>query len=156
MAAGLAVFLAWSGPVWAAAELHSYSLINASASRIDFADQNAQLGKDGFVSFSILTVLAAGKVAYSISEVSINCSSSQIATVSNTNYAANGTELPADAVDTTTQPIKPETLGQSLQIVVCTGVDPYPRSKAVNGAAAAIAKAHELLAAQAAGGSVDK
>jgi hypothetical protein len=153
---GVVALLAGSSPVWAAAELHSYSLINASASRIDFADQKAQLGKNGFVNFSILTVLATGKVAYSISEVSMNCSSSQISTVSNTNYAANGTLLPADAVDTSVQLIKQGTLGQSLQLVVCVGVDPYPRSKAVNGVAAAVAKAHELLAAQAAGGSPDK
>ena len=145
------LLLAGSSPVWAAAELHSYSLINASASRIDFADQNAQLGKNGFVTFSILTVLASGPVAYSLSEVSINCSSSQIASVSNANYATNGTELPAaEAVDTTPQTIKPGTVGQSLQVVVCTGVDPYPRSKALIGIAAAVAKAHELLAAQAA------
>ena len=133
-------------PTWAADDVHTYSLINASATRIDFADENAHMAKNGFMTFNILTVLATGPVAYSLSEVSINCSSSRIATTSNANYAANGTLLPTEAVDATPQPVTPGTLGQALQIVVCTGVDPYPRSKSIKGAAGALAKARELLA----------
>jgi hypothetical protein len=136
-----------AAPLWAADEVHSYSLINASASRIDFADQNAHMSPNGFMTFSILTVLPTGKVAYSLAQVSINCNLSRIATAENQNYAADGVALPSEAVDPAPQPIVEGTLGQALQIVACTGVDPYPRSKVINGIAGAVAKAHELLAA---------
>jgi hypothetical protein len=146
LTAGLLALLA-AQPLLAADDVHSYSLINASASRVDFADEHAQLAKNGFVTFSILTVFPSGKVAYSLAQVSINCNLSQIATLANENHAANGAALPSEAVDSTAQPISTGTLGQALHIVVCTGVDPYPRSKVVNGVAAAVAKAHDLFAA---------
>jgi hypothetical protein len=137
-----------AGNAQAADEVHYYSMINASATRIDYADENARLGKNGFETFSILTVLASGNVAYSLSEMSINCGSAQLATLSNVNYAANGALLPSEAVDPAPQPISAGTVGQALQAVACTGVDPYPRSKALKGLAAAVAKARELIAAQ--------
>ena len=145
-AAALALLAGAGGPLWAADAGHTYSLINASATRIDFADENAHMAKNGFMTFNILTVLASGSVAYSMSEVSINCSSSLIATISNANYGFNGALLPTEAVDATPQPVTPGTLGQALQVVVCTGVDPYPRSKSVKGTAGALAKAHDLFA----------
>jgi hypothetical protein len=144
----MALALLAASPSWALDDEHSYSLINASTGRVDFADQNARMGQNGFVNFTILTVLATGSVAYSLSQVSINCAKAQLATVTNSNYAANGAQLPADTVDSTVQPISTGTLGQSLQVVVCNGVDPYPRSKAIKGLSAAVAKARELIAAQ--------
>lgn len=146
--AAVGLMLLAATPLRAADDDHSYSLINASAGRIDFADQNARMGQNGFVNFTILTVLPTGSVAYSLSQVSINCAKAQIATVTNTNYATNGAQLPSEPFDASVQPINVGTLGQAMQVVVCNGVDPYPRSKAIKGLSAAVAKAHELIAAQ--------
>lgn len=143
----VAAILAAAGNLWAAEAVHYYSLINASAARVDFADEKGQMGKAGFVSFSILTVLPAGPVAYSMSRVSLSCAGAQIATLENANYAANGAPLPSDTVDPAPQPITKGTLGQSLRDVVCNGLDPYPRSKAIKGVADTVTRAHELMAA---------
>src|SRR5471032_3362412 len=78
----LALLAGQSGMALAAMDdTHSYSLINASDSRVDFADQNAHMAQGGFVTFTILTVLPAGNVAYSLSQVSINCGKAQLATL---------------------------------------------------------------------------
>lgn len=130
-----------------AAEENIYTLINASATRVDYAQQGAHMLKGGFVSFTVLTVLPAGPVAWSLSNISINCGKAQIATLSNANYAANGAPLAVDAVDSAVQPITPGTLGQFMQVAVCNGVDPYPRSKPMTGLKAAVAKARDLFAA---------
>ena len=79
--AAVGLVLLAATPSRAADDEHSYSLINASTGRIDFADQNARMGQNGFVNFTILTVLATGSVAYSLSQVSINCAKAQLATV---------------------------------------------------------------------------
>ena len=142
-----AIALLAATPVRAVDDRHSYSLINAGGGRVDFADQAARMGQNGFVNFSILTVLATGNVAYSLRDVSLNCAKAEIATLTNTNYAANGAPLPSEPVDSTIQPITTGTLGQALQAVVCNGVDPFPRSKAILGITAAVAKAHDLIAA---------
>ena len=144
--AALTLLAGVASPVFAADPVHTYSLINASATRIDFADEAGHMAKNGFMTFNILTVLASGSVAYSMSEVSIHCASSRIATISNANYAANGSLLPTETLDTAPQPITPGTLGQALHLVICTGVDPYPRSKSIKGADRALAKARDLFA----------
>ncbi len=124
----------------------SLALINASATRVDFADQHAHLAKSGFVNFNIVTVLADSD-GYALSQVSLNCSSKQIATLSNANYSAKGAVLPTPAVDVAPQPIAAGTLGQALQTVVCNGADPYPRAKPITSIPAALTKAHDLMAA---------
>jgi hypothetical protein len=142
----LALLAAQSGLCWADDD-HFYSLINASAGRVDFADENGHMAQKGFVTFTILTVLATGNVGYSLSQLSINCNRAEIATLENANYASNGAALPSQPVDSAVQPIATGTLGQALQAVICKGVDPYPRSKAIKSITAAVAKAHGLLAA---------
>jgi hypothetical protein len=127
-------------------DTHAYNLINASVSRVDFADQKAQRRPDGSIIFSILTVFASGPVSWSLSQVSLNCASSQIATLANETHAESGAITPHDALDAAPQPIAPGTLGQALKVVVCDGADPYPRSKLVNGTDSAIALGRKMIA----------
>jgi hypothetical protein len=126
-------------------DAHSYNLVNASASRVDFADQKAQRRSDGSIIFSILTVFAAGPVSWSLSQVSLNCASQQIATLANETHGADGAITPHEALDTAAQPIAPATLGRALKVIVCDGADPYPRSKLINGTATAIALGHQMI-----------
>jgi hypothetical protein len=126
-------------------DTHSYNLINASASRVDFADQKAQRRSDGSIIFSILTVFPAGPVSWSLSQVSLNCASQQIATLASETHAADGAIVPHDALDTAAQPIAPATLGQALKVIVCDGADPYPRSKLINGTDSAIALGRKMI-----------
>lgn len=126
---------------------HSYMLVNAGTERADFADEHARRLPDGSVTLSILTVFAAGPAAYSINQVSINCSSAKIATLSSVTYAATGAEVPHESLDPSAQPIAPGTLGQSLQMFICNGADLYPRSKVINDTASAVQKGRDLIAA---------
>jgi hypothetical protein len=126
---------------------HSYMLVNAGTERADFADEHAQRRPDGSVTLSVLTVFAAGQAAYSVNQISINCSSAKIATLTSVTYSAAGVEVPHEALDSSAQPITPGTLGQSLQMFICNGADLYPRSKVINDTANAVAKGRDLIAA---------
>jgi len=130
-----------------AADLPTYQLINAGSGRVDFAQQNARHQRDGSVSLSILTVLASGKVAYSMSDVSLNCAASTFAALGTLNYDSHGQPLQADPVDATPRKIQDGTVGQSLKLFICDGADPYPRAKMINGVPAALSKAHDLIGA---------
>jgi hypothetical protein len=145
---GMALFLLWLG-LWpacaVAADKPTYILINAGAGRVDFAEQNAQHQRDGSVTLSILTVLASGKVAYAMSDISLNCAASTFAALGNVNYDAHGQVLPSDPTDASPIKIQAGTVGQSLKLFICDGADPYPRAKMLDGVPAAISKAHDLI-----------
>jgi hypothetical protein len=128
-----------------AANEPTYILINAGSGRVDFAEQNAHHQRDGSVTLSILTVLSNGKVAYAISNVSVNCATSTFASLDNINYDGHGQVLPSDAMDSAPQKIQAGTVGYSLKLFICDGVDPYPRAKMLNGVPAALSKAHDLI-----------
>ena len=125
----------------------SYMLVNAGTERADFAETHAQRRPDGSVTLAVLTVFAAGPVAYSVNQVSINCASAKIATLSSVTYSAAGAEVPHEAVDSSPQPITAGTLGQALQMSICNGADLYPRSKVIDDTANAVAKGRDLIAA---------
>ena len=126
---------------------HSYMLVNAGTGRADFADEHAQRRPDGSVTLPVLSVYAAGPAAYSIDQISINCAGATIATLSSVTYSAAGSEVPHPAMDSSAQPIKTGTLGQALQMSICNGADLYPRSKAINDTANAVARGRDLIAA---------
>ena len=130
-----------------AADEPTYILVNAGAGRVDFAQQNARHQRDGSVTLSILTVLADNKVAYAMSDVSLNCGASTFAALGNVNYDSHGQQMAADPVDSTPQKIQEGTVGQSLKLFICEGVDPYPRAKMLNGVSAALSKARDLIGA---------
>lgn len=126
---------------------HSYLLVNAGTERVDFADEHAQRHPDGSVTLPVLSVYASGPVAYSINQISINCASAKIATLSSLTYSAAGAVVPHAAEDTDIHAIAPGTLGQALQLSICNGADLYPRSKVINDTANAVAKGRDLIAA---------
>ncbi len=130
-----------------AANSPTYILINAGSGRVDFAEQNAHHQRDGSVTLTILSVLASGKVAYAMSDVSINCAASTYASLNTVNYDNHGQVLASEAVDPTPAKIQPGTVGQSLKLFICDGADPYPRAKMIDGVSAALSKAHDLIAA---------
>jgi hypothetical protein len=130
-----------------AANAPTYILINAGSGRVDFAEQNAHHQRDGSVTLTILSVLASGKVAYAMSDVSINCGASTYASLTILNYDNHGQVLPSEATDPTPVKIQPGTVGQSLRLFICEGADPYPRAKMLDGVPAALSKAHELIQA---------
>lgn len=143
-----AAALAWTSP-GRAQEDHYYSMISVDTTNAEFADDNAQRDHDGTIHLSILRVPASGSspIAYSISQVTLNCASLKNQLISEVNYAGDGkqTILPGEAEAT---PIKPGTLGDVLKRYICDGIDPYPRSKSIKGLAAARAKAQDLITAE--------
>jgi hypothetical protein len=130
-----------------AQEDHYYSMISVDAANAQFADDNAQRGADGSIRFSIVRVPDSGPIAYSISQVTINCASLKNQTLSGINYARDGTPSPF-AGEAEATAIKPGTLGDVLKRYICDGLDPYPRSKSIKGLQAAISRAHDLIAVE--------
>jgi hypothetical protein len=130
-----------------AADSPTYILINAGSGRVDFAEQNAHHQRDGSVTLTILSVLASGKVAYAMSDISINCAATTSATLNTLNYDSHGQVLPSEAADPTPAKIQDGTVGHALKVFICDGADPYPRAKMIDGVSAALSKAHELITA---------
>jgi hypothetical protein len=140
--------LAWASP-GRAQEDHYYSMISVDTTNAEFADDNAQRDHDGTIHLAILRVPASGSgaIAYSISQVTLNCASLKNQLVSEINYANDGkqTALPGETEATA---IKPGTLGDVLKRYICDGLDPYPRSKSIKGLAATRSKAQDLITAE--------
>ena len=126
---------------------HSYMLVNAGTERADFADTHAQRRPDGSVTLAVLSVYASGPVGYSVDQVSLNCASAKMATLSSVTYSAAGAEVPHEALDTSPRPIAAGTLGQALQMSICNVADLYPRIKTIDDTANAVAKGRDLIAA---------
>ena len=101
------------------------------------------------IHLAILRVPASGSgaIAYSISQVTLNCASLKNQLVSEINYASDGKEtaLPGE---TEAIAIKPGTLGDVLKRYICDGLDPYPRSKSIKGLSATRSKAQDLITAE--------
>jgi hypothetical protein len=138
-----AILTAFTAPV-RAQEDHFYSLISVDTTNAEFADDNAQRAADGSIRLAILRVPASGPVAYTITQVTLNCASLKNQLVSAVDYSSDGkqTVLPGETEAT---PIKPGTLGEVLKHYICDGLDPYPRSKSIKGLKAAISKTHDLI-----------
>ena len=145
---GLAA-LALATPGRAATDRY-YTLINADATHAQFADDNAKRSADGTVRLSLLTVPSASAIAYSISEVTINCASLKSRTLSTTSYTADGrASLPAPG-EPEAIAIQPGTLGMVLKNYICDGIDPYPRSKTFKSLQDALDRGHDLITTAAA------
>src|ERR1700735_859345 len=84
--------LALTTPVRAQAD-HYYSLISVDTTNAEFADDNAQRSADGSIRLSILRVPQSGPIAYTISQVTLNCASLKNQIISAMDYTSDGKQI---------------------------------------------------------------
>jgi len=130
-----------------AQEDHYYSLISVDTTNAEFADDNAKRAADGSIRLSILRVPQSGPIAYTITQVTLNCASLKNQIISAADYSSDGKQTPQPGEGEATA-IKPGTLGDVLKHYICDGLDPYPRSKSIKGLQAALSKTQDLIAAE--------
>jgi len=130
-----------------AQEDHYYSLVSVDTTNAEFADDNARRAADGSIHLSILKVPQSGPIAYTITEVTLNCASLKNQIMSAMDYSSDGKLTPQPG-ETEATAIKPGTLGDVLKRYICDGVDPYPRSKSIKGLDAALSKTQDLIAVE--------
>jgi hypothetical protein len=79
--------------------------------------------------------------------MTLNCGTQKVQTLAGVSYHRDGAKSPIEGEAAATT-IKPGTLGNVLKQYICDGVDPYPRSKTINGIKDVISRASDLIAAE--------
>jgi hypothetical protein len=130
-----------------AAEDHYFTMISVDATTAVFADDNARRDRDGTVHLSIVRVPESGAISYATNNITLNCATQMSQMVSGGNYHRDGGKSPIEG-DAAAAPIKPGTLGDVLKRYICDGVDPYPRSKTIEGLKEVISRAGDLIEAE--------
>ena len=130
-----------------AADDHYFTIVSVDTSSAIFADDNARRDRDGTVHLTIVRVPDSGAISYAINNITLNCASQKSQMVSGVNYHRDGGQSPIEG-EAAAGPIKPGTLGDALKRYICDGVDPYPRSKTIEGIKEVISRAGDLIAAE--------
>ena len=130
-----------------AADDHYFTIVSVDTTSAFFADDNARRDRDGTVHLSIVRVPESGAISYATDNITLNCATQKSQVISGVNYHRDGGQSPIEG-EAAAGPIKAGTLGNVLKQYICDGVDPYPRSKTIEGIKDVLSRAGDLIAAE--------